>query len=215
MNLKEKIVKVPPSEEIANVFTHGVGLLLFFTGTIFLLIKAHLNHESTAIFSAYIFGGSLINLYMASTLYHAVSNPYYKGILHLGDHLSIFILIAGTYTPFLLVALKDEIHVSFIIILWSIAGAGILYKMFFFGKSKAISLTMYLAMGWMAVFKLKTFYEYLPSQASIWIVIGGLFYSVGTYFYSKESIHYHHAIWHLFVLCGSASHFIAIYLYVY
>jgi len=99
--------------------------------------------------------------------------------------------------------------------MWCFAGAGILYKVFFFGKYKAISLTIYLAMGWMAIFKAKTFYDYLPIQASIWILIGGLFYSVGTIFYSKKNMKYHHAIWHLFVLCGSASHFIAIYLYVY
>ena len=215
MNLKEKIVKVPPSEEITNVFTHGVGLVLFFVGTIFLLVKAHDRHDTLEILSAYLFGGSLINLYLASTLYHAVSNPYYKGILHLGDHLSIFILIAGTYTPFLMVSLKNEIHISFIIIMWGIAFFGIIYKLFFFQKYKAISLALYLAMGWMAVFKLKTFYEYLPGQASSWILIGGLFYTIGTYFYTKEQIHYHHAIWHLFVLCGSACHFIAIYLYVY
>ncbi|MCG8308606.1 MAG: hemolysin III family protein [Cytophagales bacterium] len=215
MILKDKIVKVPPSEEIANVFTHGVGLVLFFVGAVFLLIKAHDRSDLLEIISAYVFCGSLINLYLASTLYHAVSNPYYKSILHFGDHLSIFILIAGTYTPFLLVTLKDKIHLSFIITMWSIAGAGILYKLLFFGKYKAVSLAIYLAMGWMAIFKLKTFYEYLPYQASIWILVGGLFYSIGTYFYSKESIRYHHAIWHLFVLCGSASHFIAIYLYVY
>lgn len=215
MHLQDKREKVPKSEENANVLTHGIGVLLFLTGTVFLLIKAHNSHDTLNIFSAYIFGGSLINLYVASTLYHAVSNPKYKRILHLGDHLSIFILIAGTYTPFLLVGLRDTIHVSFIIIMWGIAGAGILYKLFFFKKHKAVSLIIYLAMGWMAIFKLKTFYESLSIQASIWIIVGGLFYSIGTYFYSKQSIHYHHAIWHVFVLCGSASHFIAIYLYVY
>jgi len=215
MRLQDKRITVPQSEEIANVLTHSIGVLLFLTGTVFLLIKAHNTHDILSIFSAYIFGGSLINLYVASTLYHAVSNPNYKRILHLGDHLSIFILIAGTYTPFLLVGLRDTIHVSFIIIMWCIAGAGILYKLFFFKKHKAVSLIIYLAMGWMAIFKLKTFYEYLTIQASIWILVGGLFYSIGTYFYSKQGIHYNHAIWHVFVLCGSVSHFIAIYLYVY
>ena len=215
MSLREKIVVVPISEEIANVLTHAIGVFLFLVGTIFLLIKAHNSHDSIKILSAYIFGGSLINMYLASTLYHAITNQKFKGMLHLGDHVSIFILIAGTYTPFLLVALGKHIHISFIIIMWCIAGAGIFYKMFFLGKYKAVSLIIYLSMGWMAVFKLKTFYEYLPIQASVWILIGGLFYSAGTYFYAKEKIHYHHAIWHLFVLCGSASHFIAIYLYVY
>jgi len=215
LNLRDKGVKVPLSEEIANVFTHLVGVLLFLGCSVALIIKAHANPDFWKIISAYIFCGSLVNLYLASTLYHAVTNLTYKGILHLGDHVAIFFLIAGTYTPFLLVGLREHVHISFIIIMWCFAGAGILYKVFFFGKYKAISLTIYLAMGWMAIFKAKTFYDYLPIQASIWILIGGLFYSVGTIFYSKKNMKYHHAIWHLFVLCGSASHFIAIYLYVY
>lgn len=215
MNLKDKIVLVPPSEELANVFTHLVGVILFSLGTIALVIKSYEQPDFWRILSAFVFGGSLINLYLASTLYHAVTNPNYKGILHLGDHVAIFILIAGTYTPFLLVGLKEHIHISFIIIMWCIAGAGILYKLLFFRKYKVVSLIIYLAMGWMAIFKISAFYEFLPVQASIWILIGGLFYSIGTIFYTKKSIKYHHAIWHVFVLCGSASHFIAIYLYVY
>ena len=215
MNLKDKIVFAPPSEEMANVLTHLVGIILFTFGTFALLIKAYQQPDSMRILSAYVFGGSLINMYLASTLYHAVDNPRFKGILHLGDHVSIFILIAGTYTPFLLVGLREHIHVSFIITMWGIAALGILYKMLFFRKYKAISLIIYLAMGWMVIFKIKTFYIFLPKETSIWILIGGLFYSIGTIFYSKKSIHYHHAIWHLFVLCGSASHFIAIYLYVF
>lgn len=215
MRLQDKIVNAPLSEEIANVLTHAIGIILFLIGTVFLLIKAHSSHDSMKIFSAYIFGGSLINMYLASTLYHAITNQKFKGILHLGDHVSIFILIAGTYTPFLLVALHEHIDISFIIIMWGIAGAGILYKMFFFGKYKAVSLFIYLAMGWMAIFKIKTFYEYLSVPAAIWILAGGLFYSIGTYFYAMKKIHYHHAIWHVFVLCGSACHFIAIYLFVY
>ncbi len=215
MALKDKIVHASPSEEIANVFTHLVGVILFAFGTFALLVKAYREPDTWRILSAYVFGASLINMYLASTLYHAIENPKFKGILHLGDHVSIFILIAGTYTPFLLVGLKDHVHVSFIIIMWCIAGAGILYKMLFFRKYKAVSLIIYLAMGWMAIFKIKTFYTFLSAEASIWILVGGLFYSIGTIFYSKRSIHHHHAIWHVFVLCGSASHFIAIYLYVY
>ena len=212
---KDKGVNAPISEELANVFTHLVGFILFVFGTIALLIKANHHSDFWKTFSAIVFGASLINMYLASTLYHAVKRPRLKGILHLGDHVSIFILIAGTYTPFLLVGLREHIGPSFIIIMWSIAAVGILYKMFFFGKYKVVSLTIYLAMGWMALFKLKTFYEHLPYQVSLWILIGGLFYSVGTIFYANKNIHYNHAIWHVFVLCGSTSHFIAIYLYLY
>jgi len=203
------------SEELANVFTHLVGFVLFLFCTIALVIKAYDHGDAWAVMSAIIFGGSLVNMYLASTLYHAVTRPSLKGILHFGDHVSIFILIAGTYTPFLLVGLRDQIDVSFMIIMWSIACLGILYKVFFFGKYKVVSLILYLAMGWMAILKAKTFYIYLPIEASIWIVIGGLFYSIGTVFYVSKKIPYNHAIWHIFVLCGSVSHFVAVYIYLY
>lgn len=215
MNFENKVVKTPRSEEIANTLTHAIGVILCIIGAIALLIKSYASHDSLQINSAYIYCGSLLLLYLASTLYHAFSNPKLKGLFHVIDHSAIFVLIAGTYTPFLLVGLRDEIHLSFIIIMWSIAALGIIYKLFIIKKYKLISTLIYLAMGWMALFKIGTFYQYLPVQALVWILIGGLFYSLGTIFYTKESIRYHHAIWHLFVLCGSASHFIAIYLYVY
>lgn len=197
------------------MLTHAVGVLLFIAGSIALLIKAYSNGDFWQILSAYVYGGSLIILYLASTIYHAVTNPKWKNVFHLIDHSAIFMLIAGTYTPFLLVALREHVHISFIIIMWGIAAAGIIYKLFFLNKYRLVSTFIYLAMGWMAILKVKTFYNELPVQASIWILIGGLFYSLGTIFYSRESMRYHHAIWHLFVLCGSASHFIAIYLYIY
>ena len=215
MSLEDKAVKAIPSEEIANTLTHAIGVILCIIGTIALLIKVYTSHDHWQIYSAYIFSGSLLLLYLASTLYHAVSNPKLKGLFHVIDHSAIFVLIAGTYTPFLLVGLRDEIHLSFIIIMWCIATAGIIYKLFIIKKYKLASTLIYLAMGWMAIFKIETFYQYLPAQALIWILVGGLFYSIGTIFYTKESIRYHHAIWHLFVLCGSVSHFIAIYFYVY
>ncbi len=202
-------------EEIANSLTHAVGIILFLLGSIVLIIKGYDSDNVLKIYSAYIYGGSLVLLYTSSTIYHAISDPKWKSIFQRIDHSAIFILIAGTYTPFLLVGLYDHVHISFIIIMWSIALLGIMYKFLPVKKIKLLSTLIYLAMGWMAVFKIREFYEYLPIQASIWILIGGLFYSLGTIFYSKDTIPYHHALWHIFVLCGSASHFIAIYLYVY
>ena len=215
MNLKNIEVKALSSEEIANSLTHAIGVVLSIIGAIALLMKAYNNQDSVQIFSAYIFCCSLLLLYSASTIYHALTNPKPKEIFHLIDHTAIFILIAGTYTPFLLVSLREEIHISFFIIMWSIAAVGIIYKIFMIKKLKLFSTLIYLAMGWMAILKIKTFYQHLPWQASIWIFVGGTFYSIGTIFYSVERIRYHHAIWHFFVLCGSVSHFIAIYLYVY
>lgn len=202
-------------EEIANTLTHAVGIFLFFFGSVALLIKGYDSQNVLKIFSAYVFGGSLVFLYTSSTVYHAIFNEKWKRIFQLIDHSAIFILIAGTYTPFLLVAFYDQVHISFIIIMWAIAILGILYKLLPIKKVKIVSTLIYLAMGWMAIFKIKTFYNQLPVEASIWVLVGGLFYSVGTIFYSKDSIPYHHALWHIFVLCGSASHFVAIYLYVY
>ena len=199
-------------EEFANALTHGFGIVLFIIGSFALLHKAYVHGDSWEIFSAYIYGGSLILLYTAST---AVSHPRLKSRLHLLDHSAIFVLIAGTYTPFLLVGLKEHIHTSYIITIWGIAVAGILYKLVMIKKYRLISTLIYLSMGWMAIFKIKSFYVYLPKQAFAGIVIGGIFYSIGTIFYSNERIRNHHAIWHIFVLLGSISHFIAIYFYVY
>jgi hemolysin III len=202
-------------DEVLNVITHAIGVIIFLLGSVALLNKAYAHNDFWQIFSAYIFCGSLVFLYMASTLYHAISTPRVKDIFHVIDHSAIFILIAGTYTPFLLVGLRDEVHISFVIIIWCIATAGIIYKLFIIKKYKLVSTLIYLSMGWMAILKVKTFYEFLPIQSSIWILTGGLFYSVGTIFYSKKDISHHHAIWHVFVLCGSVSHFIAIYYYLY
>lgn len=215
MNLKSKATHSLSSEETVNSLTHALGVILCIVGTITLLTKGYDSRDPWQIYSAYIYCGSLILLYLASTLYHAISKPKLKELFHVIDHAAIYILIAGTYTPFLLVGLRDEIHISFIMIMWGIALFGIIYKMFMIKKYKLISTLIYLGMGWMAVFKLNTFYHHLSMQASIWILIGGLFYSVGTIFYSNKNIWNHHAIWHIFVLLGSISHYIAIYFYVY
>ncbi len=139
MNLDNKAVHTPYSEEIANTLTHAIGVFLCIIGSVALLIKAYGSHDPWQIYSAYIFCGSLILLYLASTLYHASSNPTLKGLFHVIDHAAIFVLIAGTYTPFLLVGLKDKIHISFIIIMWSIAAVGIIYKLFIIKKYRLIS----------------------------------------------------------------------------
>lgn len=215
MNSNGRLFLLSDKEELLNTLTHAAGMLLSIIGAAALITKAMMSENVLKIFSASVFGGSLILLYAASTLYHAVSNTSWKSRLKLLDHSAIFILIAGTYTPFLLVALKDHVHISFIITMWGIALIGIAYKLLAIKKFKLLSTLIYLAMGWMAVFKINTFYNHLLFQASIWILAGGLFYSLGTIFYSMEKMKYHHAIWHLFVLAGSASHFIAIYYYIY
>lgn len=210
-----QIILPSDPEERLNTLTHGIGVLLCLIGSAALITKAMQSENVLKIFSACVFGGSLVLLYAASTLYHGVSATSWKNKLKLLDHSAIFILIAGTYTPFLLVALKEHVHISFIITMWGIALIGITYKLFALKKFKLLSTMIYLAMGWLAIFKIKTFYFHLPLQASIWILVGGLFYSLGTIFYTMEKMKYHHAIWHVVVFFGSASHFIAIYFYIY
>ncbi len=203
------------STEKANTITHASGIVLSIVGLTALLFKACSLHDFWAILSAWVFGGSLILLYTSSTLYHAVAKPDLKHLLRVLDHSSIFILIASTYTPLLLVSLRNQIQPWFIITMWAIALFGIVYKLFWTHRYKHLSTLIYLAMGWMAMIKIKTIYQNLPSGALILIFAGGLLYSFGTYFYTNEKLKYHHAIWHLFVLGGSICHFFAIYLYVY
>ncbi len=202
-------------QERANTVTHAAGVVFSLAGLTALLLKAYPLHDFWAILSAWVFGGSLILLYMSSTLYHAVSDPALKHVLRVLDHSSIFVLIAGTYTPLFMVALRDEIRPWFIITVWGIALFGIVYKLFMTRRYKHLSTIIYLAMGWMAVIKIKTIYQNLPVGALILILAGGLFYSFGTIFYTNEKLKYHHSIWHVFVLGGSICHFFAIYLYVY
>ena len=178
MSLKNKFVHLPFTEETANVFTHLAGVILGLLGSVALLIKAYAHQDDWEIFSAYVFCGSLVLLYIASTFYHAFSNTKRKAFFKVIDHSAIYVLIAGTYTPFLLVGLRDEIHISFIIIMWSIAVSGIIYKLFMIKKFKLISTLIYLAMGWMAIIKIKTFYQHITAGALIWFLIGGLFYSI-------------------------------------
>jgi hemolysin III len=215
LSYRPKSTDSTSQDEAANTLTHAVGVVMFLAGSVALLIKAHLYHDLSAIISAWVFSISLVVLYTASTLYHYVANPAYKKAFHLIDHCAIFLLIAGTYTPFLMVSMKNDIHYSFLITMWAIAAAGIFYKVFMIKKFRLLSTLIYLAMGWMAVFKIHVFYAVLPAPALWLLLAGGLSYTVGTIFYTKENIRYNHAIWHLFVLCGSACHYIAIYLYVF
>ncbi len=204
-----------PAEETANMLTHAVGVVAFLVGSVALLVKAYSFHDAIGIAGAWIFCISLVTLYTASTLYHYVTNTSLKEKFQLIDHCAIFGLIAGTYSPFLMVSLRHEIHFSYLIIMWAIAVVGVVYKLFMIKKYRLLSTFIYLAMGWMAVFKITEFYKFLPGHAFSWIIAGGLSYTLGTIFYSKEKLPYGHAIWHLLVLGGSTCHFIAIYFYIY
>lgn len=200
-----------PKEERLNVLTHGAGALLSLIGLVLLIGKAH---ELKEIIAASIFGISLILLYTASTLYHSSKNPYLRAKLRIFDHAAIYVLIAGTYTPVCLITLNQNIGNTLLIVIWGIGICGVLLKLFFTGKYDKLSTIMYIAMGWVAVFAIKPLLNEMSPEGLIWLLIGGIFYTIGAALYSIKSLSYNHAIFHCFVLAGSFSHFIMIYKYI-
>jgi len=200
-------------EEKANVYTHGFGVLLSLVGTIILIYNCPL--FSVKFWSSLIFGSSLLLLYTASTLYHLAISRRQKFLLKKLDHIAIYILIAGTFTPFAWAVLGHEtLGKNVLLGVWLIAVAGLIFKIFFTGKYEAISLISYLGMGWIGYIMFDRLGELLPPNAVELILYGGACYTGGVIFYLWNRLKYHHAIWHIFVLSGSAFHFMAIYLYV-
>lgn len=199
------------TEEIANSLTHGVGLAASVAGTVILLVLTITNGDGWQIASSAVYGATLIALYTASTLYHASRKPEVKRILRILDHSAIYLLIAGTYTPFALVVLRDGWWGWFLFAaIWSLTVAGIIFKVFFTGKLNALSTAIYVLMGWMCVVVAKPLVEALTVEALVWISAGGIAYTAGIVFYHNRRIPYSHAVWHLFVVAGSAFHFFAI-----
>lgn len=203
------------AEEIANSVSHGIGCALGIVGLVLMLVQAvHLNADVTAIASYSLYGGTIILLFLASTLYHAIPHERAKRWLKKLDHCAIYLLIAGTYTPFLLVGLKSPLAHTLMVIIWSLALLGVLFKLAFGHRFEALSLVTYLGMGWLSLLVIYQLALKL-SPGGVWLLaIGGVVYSLGVIFYVKERIPYNHAIWHGFVLGGSVCHFFAIYLYV-
>ena len=203
-----------PKEEKINVVSHFVGLLLSVAALVLLVVKASLFGNAWHIVSYSIYGLSLIVLYLASTLYHNAKNPQKRAKLNIFDHAAIYVLIAGTYTPFTLVTLNGTVGWVLFGLTWGAALAGIVFKLFFFGKYDRHSTVMYVLMGWMVVFAMKPLLENLSAQGLFWLIMGGLFYTVGAVFYAQRKLKFNHAIFHIFVLLGSLSHFISIYFFV-
>ncbi|MGD8107956.1 PAQR family membrane homeostasis protein TrhA [Pantoea sp. FN0302] len=203
------------AEEIANSISHGIGCIFGIVGLILLLSQAlEANADAIAITSYSVYGGSMILLFLASTLYHAVPWPRAKFWLKKLDHCAIYLLIAGTYTPFLLVGLKSPLAHSLMVVIWSMALAGIIFKLVFIHRFKVLSLVTYLLMGWLSVIVIYQLAMKL-APGGVWLLAaGGITYTLGVIFYVADRIPYNHAIWHGFVLGGSICHFLAIYLYV-
>lgn len=199
-----------PSEEIASAITHGLGVLLAIAGGTSLIVLSANHASALEVISAAVFTATLVVMYAASTLYHAVSRPRAKQRLKVFDHCAIFLLIAGTYTPFTIAVLKGALGWSLFGAVWGLAAVGIVLKWFFTGRMRLLSTLFYVLMGWMAIVAVVPISRVLDAAAFYWLIGGGVVYTVGTLFYHNQRIPYSHAIWHLFVLSGSACHFMAI-----
>jgi hemolysin III len=200
-------------EEAANVATHAAGLLASVVGVGVLVYLGVARGEILHVASAGVYGATLVALYAASTLYHAFRRPEVKRVLRVLDHCAIYLLIAGTYTPFVLVGIGGGWGWTLFGIVWAMAVAGVVFKIFATGRFAVVSTAAYVAMGWMGVVAFKPLIDALPTSAIVWLVLGGLAYTAGTVFYHRR-LPYSHALWHVFVLLGSACHFIAIGMYV-
>ncbi len=209
---KEKHYTV--GEEIASSITHGIGAVLSIAALVILVVLAAKKGDAWRIVSFSIYGTSLILLYLASTLYHGIQHPGAKHVFKILDHSSIFLLIAGTYTPFLLVNLRGPWGWTLFGVIWALAVIGIVFKAVFIGKWKKVSTLAYVAMGWLVVVALKPMLAVIPKPGLAWLAAGGLAYTGGVAFYAWKRVKFMHMVWHLFVLAGSICHFFAILFYV-
>ena len=210
----EKIEYYSPIEEKINTISHATGFILSIVAFVLLVMNASLHGDVWQIVSFSIFGASLIILYGASTLYHSAKNPLLRNKLNIIDHASIYVLIAGTYTPFTLVTLKGTIGWVIFGISWGLALTGIILKLFFTGKYDLISTIMYVLMGSVIIFAIKPLIHHLPLEGLLWLFAGGISYTIGAILYSIKIIEFNHAIFHIFVLIGSFCHFMSVFFYV-
>jgi hemolysin III len=201
-------------EELVHAVSHGVGVMLSIAGLVWMLYLSIGTSDPWRIIASGVYGASLIGLFLASTLYHAFHASPRKHLLKLFDHCAIYLLVAGTYTPFLLVAMRTDTGWWLFGAIWSLAAAGVLTKLRFRHRYPWLSLTGYLLMGWLVVVALPQLAEAIGANGMIWLVAGGVSYTVGALFYMAKRLPFHHAIWHLFVLAGGVCHFLAVVWYV-
>ena len=201
-------------EEIANAVTHGIGAALSVAGLVLLVVFAATRGDAWRIVSFSIYGATLIILYLASTLYHSFTNIRLKRFFRTLDHISIFLLIAGTYTPITLVCMRGPWGWTIFGLIWALAVAGVILKAFFMGRFEKTAIALYVAMGWLIVIAIKPMIQMVPPGAVMWIVIGGVSYTMGLTFYAMKKMPYNHAVWHLFVLGGSVCQYMGIVLHL-
>ncbi|MDF2180044.1 hemolysin III family protein [Aliiglaciecola sp. CAU 1673] len=200
-----------PLEEWLNALSHGIGFIVAIVGLVFLLLRSD---DSLSITASSIYGGSLLLMFLTSTLYHAITHKQIKGIFKLLDHSAIYLLIAGTYTPFMLVSVGGWVGTLATALIWTIAAAGLVFKWLARHRFPKLSVILYLIMGWLAVAFIYPLYQALPGAGMWLLVAGGLCFSIGVAFYVAKRYQFTHAIWHLFVVGGCACHYFSIYYFV-
>ncbi|MEJ2604455.1 MAG: hemolysin III family protein [Gammaproteobacteria bacterium] len=208
------VPRYTPAEEITHAVTHGAGALLSIAGLTWMLYVSAVVADPWRIVSSAIYGTSMIALFLASTLYHALYATRHRAVFRTLDHCAIYLLIAGTYTPFLLVSLRGTTGWWLFGTIWTLATVGIAAKLLFGGRFPRLSLAGYLAMGWLAIVAMPQVVEAVGGGGMRWLIAGGLSYSIGAGFYAAKKLPYHHAIWHVFVLIGGVCHFLAVVWYV-
>jgi hemolysin III len=197
-------------EELANALTHGFGAAAALAGGSVLIALAALHGDGWQLTGAIVFGLCLLLLYVASTLYHAIQHPIAKARLKVFDHCAIYLLIAGTYTPFTLIGLRGTLGWALFAAIWVLALSGVLFKLFFTGRFKLLSTLIYVAMGWLVILAIVPVFRALDAWTFGWLLAGGICYTLGTVFYHRPSLRYSHAVWHLFVIAGSVCHYVAV-----
>ena len=197
-------------EEIFHSITHGIGTGLSIAGLVILVVLGVLNGDIYQIIGFTIFGASLVLLYLSSTLYHGIQQPRAKRVFKVFDHSAIYLVIAGSYTPFLLVGIRGTTGWVLLVVVWMIALIGITMKVLFIDRFHVLSVIIYLGMGWLCVFAFREMISSIPIGGIIWLAAGGILYTVGVIFYAMQKRPYMHAVWHFFVLGGSICHYFAV-----
>ena len=198
---------------LANAITHGAGAAFALAGAVYLIV-ASTRGDAWLIVSCAIYGTTLVLVYLCSTLYHSLVRTRARHVFHVLDHASIYLLIAGTYTPFMLVSMRSRPGWTLLGIVWTLAVLGVVFKSLALGRFPAASATVYLLMGWCIVFSLRPLLHAVTWPGMIWLIAGGVAYTLGIVFFANDRLHYFHALWHLFVLAGSVAHYLAILFYV-
>ncbi len=201
-------------EEFANTLTHFVAFLACLVGFSFLLVRAYELGSTRSFIACCIYAGSVTITFLASSIYHYSENPKYKHFFHICDHMVIYVMIAGTYTPFTVVILHGDTGWTLFAIIWALTALGFIFKLFFISRFRMLSAITYVMMGWIGVLAIVPIIESLPAGGLFWLILGGALYTIGVLFFMMHSIPFAHTVWHLFVIGGTLAHFICIYQYV-